>query len=340
MQNLPNEWIKIKVRMLDGSKDVSESFIESKYYRWKFDEQKLCRDSNPVSSINRSCINYNIENNLIRTSDESGYEITKLTQDSLVLVQKINGIVESDKLRKYWFVKSSVIKNKFLDTFKKDSTVIANEYLTPTINGNSLSDMLKDFFSKNSFPVFNLIGNIVFYPQKEKLELEIVNTNDKQVIGNQKNIDLITETIAKTYKRWDLNDLKKFDKIYLPFVIRCSHEKFSNGMTLKGCPIFYYMNNVNDTYKIYSISTQDLQLSNDNFIKGIKAIQDNKYDKAIQYFNKSYEIDNRKIDALYNIANIYSYQKDNINECKYLQKLKDLEQTEGIKSYNLKCSAL
>ncbi|UHO38885.1 hypothetical protein H5J24_01485 [Chryseobacterium capnotolerans] len=340
IQELPNEWIKTKMRMLDGSKDVSEPFLESKYHRWKFNGQKLCTSSNPITRINENCVEYKTEKNFIKTSDESGYEILKLTQDSLILIQRINNIVEKDKVRKYWFVKSSIIRNKLLDTFKKDSVIIAIESFSPVFNGNLSADISKEFRSKNRFPAFNLIGNIVFFPKKEKLEFEIANTRETQVIENQKNIDFIKETFGKAYKNWNLNDFKIFDKVYLPFIIKCNNEQFGNGLRVTGCSIYYHMNTVDDINKTYSISLQDLELSNENFLKGLKAIQNNKYDKAIQYFNKSYEIDHRKIDALYNIANIYSFQKDNINECKYLQKLKDLEQTEGINNYNLKCSAL
>lgn len=83
---------------------------------------------------------------------------------------------------------------------------------------------------------------------------------------------------------------------------------------------------------------ENLRLSGENFEKGIKAFQTENYDKAIDYFLKSYEIDNRKIDALYNIASLFSLKQDKINECKYLKILSDLEQTQGMKSYNEKCS--
>lgn len=42
----------------------------------------------------------------------------------------------------------------------------------------------------------------------------------------------------------------------------------------------------------------------------ISAVQDKKYDKALSYFEKSYETDNRNIDALYNIAAIHSRKND------------------------------
>jgi tetratricopeptide (TPR) repeat protein len=82
---------------------------------------------------------------------------------------------------------------------------------------------------------------------------------------------------------------------------------------------------------------EDLKLSGELYLKGLKSYENKKYDKAINFFEKSYEVDNRKVDALYNIASIYALLNDKLNLCKYLEKLKDLEQTEGIKLYNENC---
>lgn len=184
---------------------------------------------------------------------------------------------------------------------------------------------------------FDVIGNIVFYPKKGNLEVQIVNSTDKDVIKNQKNIELINSVIIKTYSNWNLSDFNNFDKVYLPFVIKSYYENVGDGWSSKGTPIYYFIDNISDINKIYGIKMQDLRIADENFRNGVKAIQDNKHDKAINYFNKSYEIDNRKIDALYNIANIYLFKKDFTNECIYLQKLRDLKQVEGIKRYNEKC---
>lgn len=335
-QFLPNEWIKTKTRMLDGSKNISEAFLTSKFNRWKITNQKLYTVSDPISANGQSSINYKLQQNFIKTSEESGYEIQKLTQDSLILIERINGIKEDDKIKKHWFIRSSIIKKKNINVHKNDSVVIANEHFTPTLNKGFAGDFLKEFNKKSRYPVFNLVGNIIFYPKKEKLQIQISNNSDQDVIKNQKNIDFIKTTIEKTYSNWNLNDFKNFNKVYLPFVIRSYYNRFDGG-TSSGTTIFYFINDPNDIEKIYGIKMEDLILSNENFQKGVKAIEKENYEKAINYFLKSYEIDNRKIDALYNIVSIYSFKQDKINECKYLKMLMDLEQTEGIRNYNEKC---
>jgi tetratricopeptide (TPR) repeat protein len=333
---LTGEWIKINNRMVDGSKNISESFSSSKFYMWKISNKKLCMDSQPINSYEENCLDYNLENNFIRTSLESGYEITKLTSDTLIVVQRIKGINENDKLEKLWFVKSSIIKNNYINKHKNDSILIANEHFTPTLNKNFINDIHKNFIKRNKYPNFNLIGNIIFYPKQRKLEIEIINSLDENVIENKKAVDFIKSTIEKTFDSWALNDFKNFTKIYIPFLIKSESYKYK-GVGYKGSPIFYFINNVDDVEKIYGIKMEDLRSSGENFQNGIIAYEDKKYEKAIDFFMKSYKIDSRKIDALYNIVAIYSLLNDKINMCECLKKLKDLEQTEGTKQYNENC---
>ena len=333
---LTGEWIKINNRMVDGSKNISESFSSSKFYMWKISNKKLCMDSQPINSYEENCLDYNLENNFIRTSLESGYEITKLTSDTLIVVQRIKGINENDKLEKLWFVKSLIIKNNYTNKHKNDSILIANEHFTPTLNKNFINDIHKNFIKRNKYPNFNLIGNIIFYPKQRKLEIEIINSLDENVIENKKAVDFIKSTIEKTFDSWALNDFKNFTKIYIPFLIKSESYKYK-GVGYKGSPIFYFINNVDDVEKIYGIKMEDLRSSGENFQNGIIAYEDKKYEKAIDFFMKSYKIDSRKIDALYNIVAIYSLLNDKINMCECLKKLKDLEQTEGTKQYNENC---
>lgn len=333
---LTGEWIKVKNRMIDGSKNVSESFISSKFNKWKISNKKLCIDSEPVNSYEEDCLDYNLENNFMRISLESGYEITKLTSDTLIVIQRINGINEIDKLEKLWFVKSSIVKNHYVNKHANDSILIANEHFTPTLNKNFISEIHKIFLKKNNYPNFNLVGNIIIFPKKEKIELEINNSDDKNVIENNIAIDYIKNIIEKTYNDWNLNDFKNFNKIYIPFIIKSESYK-NKESSYKGTPIFYFINDVDEIDKIYGIKLEDLKSSGENFKNGIIAFEDEKYDKAIDFFMKSYNNDNRKIDALYNIVAIYSLLNNQIKMCECLKKLKDLEQTEGIKLYNENC---
>ena len=239
---LNGEWVKVKNRMVDGSKNLSESFSSSKFLMWKISNKKICMDSDPVNSIEETCLDFDLVKNLIRTSSESGYEINKLTSDTLIVIQKIKGINENDKLEKLWFVKSTIIRNNYLNKHKSDSILIANEHFTPTLSKKFITEIHKQFLKKSNYPNFDLIGNLVFFPKEEKLEVEINNSNDKNVIENNEEISYIVRTIEKSYDNWKLNDFKNFNKIYIPFIIKSESYKFKGG-SHKGTPIFYFLEN-------------------------------------------------------------------------------------------------
>lgn len=334
---LKYEWIKVKTQMLDGSRCLSESFSSNKFFRLKITDSKICMDSDPISAEGEGCIDYKLDKNLIKTSPVFSFEIVKLTQDSLIIVEKTKNIEENDKIKKHWFVKASIVRDGFLKTHRNDSIIIATEKFTPTIKENFAVNIHSNFNKKGKYPQFVLMGNLVFFPKKEKLELEILNTDDKDIIQNRKNIESIQLLFEQSYKKWNLNDFKRFNKVSIPIIIKSYKEYIGEGWSSKGTPIYYFINNVADISKIYGPNLENIKLSNENFQAGIKAIESQKFEKAINHFNKSYELDDRNIDALYNIINIYSFQKDIKNECKYLKILKNLEQIEASKNFDKKC---
>lgn len=332
---LINEWIVTKTLMLDGSKDLTQPYLQSKFQRWRISSEKICMDSNPVESNLKNCLDYHIMQNFIRTSSQSGYEIEKLTQDSLVLIQRIDGIVDADKINRYWLTKSTVLKENYVDKHKNDSIIIAVEHFTPTFKQNLSKAIMDKFKNKSRFPNFKLIGNLVFYPVANKLEMEILNSGDKEVVSNKNNIDLIKPIIEQTFSNWNLTDFQKFKKIYLPFVLDCFSTN-DGSFYSKGSTIYYFETNT-DYFESFSGRGGDKFKSNENFANGVKAIQNKNLEKALKYFLESYNLDLGKVDALYNISNIYSYKGDKVNECKYLKKLRELGQTEGTKNYEMKC---
>lgn len=332
---LINEWIVTKTLMLDGSKDLTQPDLQSKFQRWRISGEKICMDSNPVESNVKNCLDYHLTQNFMQTSSQSGYEIEKLTQDSLVLIQRIEGIVDADKINRYWLTKSTVLKENYIDQHKSDSIIIATEHFTPTFKQNLSKAIMDEFKNKSKFPNFKLIGNLVFYPEAKKLEMEIVNSGDKEVVSNKKNIYLIKSIIEQTSSNWNLADFQKFKKVYLPFVLDCF--SFTDGpLYSKGSRINYFETNT-DYLKSFAGRGGDKFKSDESFENGVKAVQNKNLEKALKYFVESYNLNPRKVDALYNIANIYAYKGDKVNECRYLKKLKELGQAEGTKNYEMKC---
>lgn len=188
-QNLIGDWTNIKIRTLDGSKDLSRiSYPE--YYNWQISSARICRHSTPIYSTTNSynnCIDYTLDKNMLRTSSVSGYKIEKLDNDSLIVIESIDGKIEKDKIRRIWFVRTSKILNENKDKHKEDSVLVATPLFTPQLKENFMLEVSKKFMAKNIFPDLLFKGNIIIYPKEQKIEFKpdeddlIKNKNFQQI---------------------------------------------------------------------------------------------------------------------------------------------------------------
>jgi tetratricopeptide (TPR) repeat protein len=234
-----------------------------------------------------------------------------------------------------WFIKSSVAKSGYVLKTKNDSIVVATHYFTPTINKNFAMEITSKFMDMEYYPNFEIKGNIIISPKKKKVDL-LMEDNDDNIKKNTKYIEVVKSIIENSFPFWGLTDFKNFEKVYIPYYMKFKSNK---GGERHGITFSYFndsLKNINHPGK--EIIRQDSQLSNQNFDKGLEAFEKQKYDQAVEFFNKAHELDNTNIDSLYNIVAIYSSKNDLKNACIALKKLKDLEQTDGIKMFNEKCT--
>lgn len=262
-------------------------------------------------------------------SDKAAYQIETLTPDSLVVVEKIEGITFPDKIRKIWFVKTSALVKDFADKEKNDSIVITSRNVTPTLTKDIIGEMQRTYLQKNYIHDFTIDGEIMIFPKEQKI---VVKTdNKKQTKDNQICIDLFKTTLQNNFRAWDIIGFENFEKIIIPYHF------YSKGDRGSGSIAFY--NSVSDKEgNGIVINIKDKFVSVENFNKGLKAINNQKFDNAIYFFNQAYEFDNTNTDALYNIVSISLAQNKKDVACAALKKLKDLGQIEGIKLYKEKCS--
>lgn len=322
-----SSWTRVKSKMVDGSRDLSPE--SHRFLVWKINGDKICEYIDPWFVDRKECINFKFENNLIRLSDKSVYQIEALTPDSLVIVEKIDGETFQDKIRKMWFIKTSVLVKDFVDKEKGDSIVITSQNVTPTMRKEIISEIWDIYLQKKYVHDFNVDGEIIIFPKKQ--EVEVKTGNKKQNKNNQASIDLFKTTLQKNYKVWDITGFENFEKIIIPYRFRSQAEEGSSNIA--------FSNRVPDKeIKGIIINIKNKFASAENFNKGLGALKSQKTDNAIYFFNEAYNYDNTNTDALYNVVSISLAQNKTEIACTAIKKLKDLEQTEGIKLFKEKCS--
>ncbi|MDR6373080.1 hypothetical protein J2795_004269 [Chryseobacterium bernardetii] len=324
-----SSWTRVKFSMLDGSRDLSQR--SSQVLVWKIKGNNLCLFTDALILDKASCMDFKLEKELMKTSDLAGYQIEKLTADSLVVIQRIVGIDSPDKIKKTWFIKSSIVLNNFVREKKNDSIIIASKNFTPSLKRNIISEILENYSQKDFFYNFSSKGNILIFPKKQKVEVETEYKDETK--ANQKGIAFFKTTIEKNYHLWDLTGFESFEKIIIPYEMSIKNGNRS-GLSTMGIRFYGFSNDA----KEFPVFTKNKFASTDNFNKGMDALNKQKFDNAIYFFNEAYDNDNTNTDALYNIVSISLAQNKSDIACTALKKLNDLEQTEGAKLYNEKCA--
>lgn len=330
---LSNSWTRVKVKTEDGSRALNED--SSTFIQWKLVNNRLCKNYNPnlFSFDSTLCTDYKVEKNFIRFSPTIAYEIERLDNDSLIVIERFDAKKDPDKVLKFWFVKTSNIEKKDIEKIQNDSVLIADTNFAPKLRIEFLSNKLTEYALKGDL---KLVGNILIYPKKQKVIFEMDNSADTK--GSAKIIKNIKQAIENSYNEWNLVGFKKFEKIYVPFTVETYHKKNTEEYSIKiNFPKKQLINTAVIPKETVLITSENPSLSKENFTKGMEALKSKKYDTAIGLFEKAYEMDNTNTDALYNIAAAGSIKNDIVTVCSALKRLKDLEQTEGTKLYNQNC---
>ena len=87
------------------------------------------------------------------------------------------------------------------------------------------------------------------------------------------------------------------------------------------------------------LSPSDVAKENNNFDYGVRLMQKEKYEKAIEQFKKCLKINPSDIDVLYNIANCYQKAGNIELACEAWKKLKSMGQKDGENLYNQNCNS-
>ena len=325
ISGIHGNWIKYKIEMKDGSKLIDRFLTDSSYVNYSFRNKNMSMNGNPTHRTNEVCFPYSINRNFIKTSATSGYIIEIIKNDTLVLCEKISGI-KDDKLKRFYFVRKEKLFNEIKEHKGTNKNQVANKFYTPTTKSN-LIFKLNNAFNKNH-DNFRLKGKIIIDIKHKRVQtfISYSSTSDSTKIKRIKKI------LNKTYKLWDIERFGELETLELPFVLKDQKTKMFQGFSMKFFTTsFYKLNNSNGG---------DLNLilkAGEYFSKAINAYQNKEYNKSIEYFSKSYELDPINIDALYNRAAIY-YETGKIElACKDWIELSNLGQKGGIELLKKYC---
>jgi len=311
--------------MKDGSSLIDRFLTDSSYVKYSFKKLELCHNANPTHRINEVCFPFTINQNFIQTSSTSGYEIERIKNDTLIICEKIDGM-ENDKLKRFYFVREQKLFNEIKEKKGINKNQIANEFYTPTLKSSLMLELNKAF--KNKHSNFKAKGSITIDLKNKRVNtiINYSNTSDSSKIKRVKKV------INKSYKLWNLNKFKHLETLEMPFVLKDEKTRTFRGISMK-----FFTNSFYQLDHFHGGDTRVIQKAGEYFNKGIKFYQNKDYESSIKNFTKSYELDPKNVDALYNRAAIY-YETGKLElACKDWNELSELGQKRGIELLKNNC---
>ena len=317
-------WIKVKSEMKDGSRLFHRLEKDSTFAQYAIRRGKYCKYGSPVFAKSNDCLDFSLSGNIIVTSPTTGYQIEKVTVDSLIISENFEGET-NDKLRRYYLLNQNVLISKFKESNKDIKNVIATKFCTPTCSLPIGSEIFKAF---NSYSNFRLIGSLKIFPTERKINTQITFSTRK----DSSKINIIKKIINNSFEKWDLSNFNEYESIEIPFVFE---SKYTGNY--KGLNILFFTKDLNEFENIGESKLSDMQKGSEYFEKGLKAYQEKKFIKAIEYFTESYRADPKNLDALYNKAAVYYESGDLQNACSTWKEIIDLGQVIGKTFFNDYC---
>lgn len=249
----------------------------------------------------------------------------RVKNDTLVLCEKIDGIIDY-KLKRFYFVREEKLFNEIKKQKGISKNQVANEFFTPTLK-SSLTFELNNAF-KNDNSNFKLKGKIIIDIENKKI-LTLISYS---TTSDSTKIDLVKKTVDELYNLWNLDRFKEIGTLELPFVLKKEKIKLLRRIEMRFFTTsFYRLDNYPGEHP------RILKKAGEYFSKAIKAYQNKDYNSSIEYFSKSYKLDKKNIDALYNRAAIY-YEIGKIElSCKDWNELSKLGQKRGIELLRNNC---
>jgi tetratricopeptide (TPR) repeat protein len=317
LAELTGKWVKMKTEMKDGSKLFARFEEDSSYISFTIKKKEFCINSNPIHKSNESCLNYELVDNYIKTSVYSGYTIERVSKDSLVLTEKIDGYTD-DKLRRYYLLNQHALNSYYKEKYKFTKHVVASRFYTPTTETAVEGAIYVEIWP--NYSKFELSGSVFIYPKKRRIVTEIPFAT----YPDSSSIRSIKKVLNRSYSDWNLENFKDYDVVELPFVLKKEIEKHYRGIKM-----LFFTDDIDELSVVKGGDAADNRKSGEYFQTGITAYQEKKYQEALDSFTKSYALDPKNLDALYNKAAVYYEMGDLANACTVWEQISKLGQVTG-----------
>tara|TARA_R110002124_G_scaffold286466_2_gene467497 strand:+ start:92 stop:1147 length:1056 start_codon:yes stop_codon:yes gene_type:complete len=318
-------WVNTKTDMKDGSKLIPIYPDYVNHFEITFLKNKFITDYYPSQSKLSSSNSYQLKNDLIESSINFGYEIEKLSNDTLIIVEKMNWL-EDDQLKRFYMIK----KEKLLALEKSknytNEHLIANPFYSPEFEG-SIELYLNNGLNKK-YTNLKLKGKLNILLDDKKVDVAITHRDN----NDPKQEKTITKLLQKSFKKWNLDGFNEYSTISIDFVIIMEKTK-----TYRGLRMGLNMNSFTQLLGLYGLTYKQLFDGNKIFNLGNESFQLGNYEDAINYYTESFELNHTKVEALYNRASAYIKLERYEQACSDWKKLKDLGQKQGEKLYHENC---
>lgn len=333
---LVQDWFITKVSMKDGSRLFMKPKNEMDNFGFTFDKRfYMYGDINRIERKYAAPISYTLKKNEITTSPGSGLLIEKLTEDSLILSQKIENMEQRDLLR-YYMVPLNQLREELKDKNKGKDTLVASTLLSPVFLKSLYSRHVRILDgsrspSKSEMAPYRFNGELFFDLSKNNIEVHFENKDDQFKILIQKKTEFLTTT-----KNWDISSVKEFKYVKIPFSFIHYYESKSDSESF-GDVYTLYSKDYNDVFISEEIEIAKMDESQRYYESGVKEYTRKNYKEAFTFFAKSIKANKRNLNAYYNFAILAFLGGDKKMGCETYKFLKDEGQREAEKLYNDKC---
>jgi tetratricopeptide (TPR) repeat protein len=333
-QTILGTWIKTKAEMKDGSRIIDRLGTQSGFLVNRFTKNDtaffwydpILSQIKNDDNISGSKLPYKINDSLIYIG-KIGYQLIKLTNDSLIFMDKAPGLYD-DKIRKFYFTKMELHHSDdkpVYDDAIKDSVYNITNFIFPQSLGSidPLTKQLHEIFANGSLKL-----RLIIDKDGRMKDLSVLENKNLSKRTEQKVKDALW--LGKDLWRPAYVNNKPVNvnlEITLLFI--------SNNMFAS----LSYITPLAEKKPVYKNVPMDmLDKERDAFNRGVALAKQHEYDKALVQLTRVIEIDDINLDAYYLRATIYFEMGNKKAACDDWGKLAQLGQVLATKYLTKYCN--